>query len=99
MFARSGWKVLFLGTGALGANALSLPPHEMIEVRKMAFSRPGWRQKLHYLRFSLWIIASTLGWRPKFVYASDLLSCPIALVLSFFPGITVVYHEHDSPAP
>src|SRR5919106_452711 len=97
IFAREGWHVLFLGTGALGADALCFPPHERIEVRRMPFCPGGWRQKLHYLRFCLWVLGWTLRWRPRWVYASDPLSCPIALSLSYLPGLRVIYHEHDSP--
>jgi glycosyltransferase involved in cell wall biosynthesis len=31
------------------------------------------------------------------VYASDLLSCPVALLLTWFSGARLLYHEHDSP--
>jgi len=99
ILAREGWQVLFLGTGALGADALRFSPHERIEVRRMAFSRAGWRQKLHYVRFCLWVLFWTLRLRPQWIYASDPLSCPIAIVLSFFRRVKVLYHEHDSPQP
>src|SRR5206468_4227781 len=36
-------------------------------------------------------------WRPQWIYASDLLSCPIALTLKYL-GFPVLYHEHDSPS-
>ena len=42
-------------------------------------------------------MAWTLLWRPRWVYASDLLACPVTLLLSFLPGVQLVYHEHDSP--
>jgi glycosyltransferase involved in cell wall biosynthesis len=38
-----------------------------------------------------------LRWRPRWIYASDLFSCPAALLLSYLPGGRVIYHEHDSP--
>jgi glycosyltransferase involved in cell wall biosynthesis len=31
------------------------------------------------------------------VYASDTLACPVALALSFWPGLEIAYHEHDAP--
>src|SRR5438093_9862092 len=31
------------------------------------------------------------------VYASDPLSCPVALICTLLPGLRVLYHEHDSP--
>ncbi|MBW4646744.1 MAG: glycosyltransferase [Goleter apudmare HA4340-LM2] len=97
ILAQDGWKVIFLGIEAFGASALSFPSHANIEVHLMSFSRPGWIQKLHYLQFCISALISTLIYRNQWVYASDLLSSPVAYLLSFFPGINVVYHEHDSP--
>lgn len=97
ILANDGWQVLFLGTGSLGANELRFPPHERIQVRQMSFSPAGWRQKLHYLCFACWVLLWVIRWRPQWIYASDHLSTPVALVLSFLPGLSVVYHEHDSP--
>src|SRR5438094_4610293 len=81
ILAGEGWQVLFLGTGALGADMLRFAPHERIHVRQMRFSPAGWRQKLHYLQFCLWVIFWVLRWRPQWVYASDPLSSPITLLL------------------
>ncbi len=97
ILTKTNWHVLFLGTGALGADALCFPPHPNITVRQLPFCPAGWRQKLHYVQFALWVLAWTLRWRPQWVYASDHLSCPIAVLLSLLPGIRVIYHEHDSP--
>jgi glycosyltransferase involved in cell wall biosynthesis len=97
IFAREGWEVLFLGIPALGAESLSFPRHDRIKVRQISFCQAGWRQKLHYVQFCLWVLFSVLRWRSRWVYASDLMSCPVALILSFLPGFRVIYHEHDSP--
>ncbi|MDH3445593.1 MAG: glycosyltransferase [Deltaproteobacteria bacterium] len=97
ILARAGWHILFLGTRALGADALQFPHHERIEVRQLKFCPAGWRQKLHYLCYCLWVIFWTLRWQPRFIYASDPASCPIALLLSYLPYLKVIYHEHDSP--
>jgi glycosyltransferase involved in cell wall biosynthesis len=97
ILAREGWEILFLGAGAFGANALSFPPHPNITVRQQSFCPPGWQQKLHYAQFCLWVVFWTLRWRPKWVYASDFLVCPIALLLTFLPYTRLIYHEHDSP--
>jgi len=97
IIADAGWQVLFLGTGAYGASTLEFPSHPNVEVRKIPFCPAGWRQKLHYLAYCLWALWVTLLWRPDWVYASDLLSCPIALVVSWFLAAPVIYHEHDSP--
>ena len=92
-----GWKVLFLGTGALGADALRFPTHPNIVVRQLPFCPAGWRQKFHYVWFCFLVIGWAIRWRPQWIYASDLLSCPVTLLLSYFSDLQVVYHEHDSP--
>src|SRR5262249_55526928 len=97
ILAAAGWRVLFLGTGALGADPLTFPELPNIEVRRMPFCPAGWRQKLHYLTFCLWVVAVTIAWHPSWVYASDSLSCPVVVLLSCIPGLRILYHEHDSP--
>lgn len=97
ILAQEGWEVLFLGTGAYGASDLCFPPHPNISVQLMPFCPGGWRQKLHYLEFCLKALMWTLRWQPRWIYASDLLSCPIAVLLSWLPNVRVIYHEHDSP--
>ena len=97
ILAQAGCEVLFLGTGAAGADGLEFPPHPLINVRRMAFCPGGIRQKFHFATFCLWVLLTTLTWRPRWVYASDPLSAPVALMLTWIPGIRVVYHEHDSP--
>ena len=97
ILANDGWEVMFLGTGAAGANALKFPPHPQITVYQIPFCRPGWRQKLHYIRFCLWVLMWVLRWQPQWVYASDILICPLAHILTFLPQVKVIYHEHDSP--
>jgi glycosyltransferase involved in cell wall biosynthesis len=97
ILADAGWSVLFLGTGAWGANSLEFPPHPGIVVRRIPFCAGGWRQKLHYIRFCMWVMWTVLVWRPTWVYASDPLACPVVLTLAWIPGLKVLYHEHDSP--
>lgn len=97
ILANDGWQVLFLGTGSLGASELRFPTHERIQVRQMSSSPAGWQQKLHYLLFACWVLVWVLRWRPRWIYASDHLSAPAALLLSYLPGLHVIYHEHDSP--
>ncbi|WP_424099161.1 glycosyltransferase [Moorena producens] len=97
ILADEGWQVIFLGTGVLGASNLSFPPHPNITVRQLSFCLPGWRQKLHYIWFCIWVVGWTLRWQPQWVYASDLLACPISFLLSFLPNVQLIYHEHDSP--
>jgi glycosyltransferase involved in cell wall biosynthesis len=97
ILADGDWQVLFLGTGAFGADRLRFPPHPRIAVRQMPFCPAGPWQKLHYLGFILWLLTTALRWRPDWVYASDPLSCPAAVLLSYLIGVQILYHEHDSP--
>lgn len=97
LLADMDWQVMFLGIFAAENDVLRFPDHENIVVRQLPFSSSGLRQKLHYFWFSLWVVGWMLRWRPQWIYTSDLLACPVALPLSFLPGIRVVYHEHDSP--
>lgn len=97
LLADQGFSILFLGTDAL-ADSLTFPRHERVDVRLMSFRPGGWRQKVHYVRFALWVIATAASWRPSWIYASDPLSSPIALLLKQLLGMRVVYHEHDSPS-
>jgi glycosyltransferase involved in cell wall biosynthesis len=99
IFARSGWQLLFLGTESPTGDLMRFGDKCGIEVRLLPFCKGGWRQKLHYAWFNLWVAAWVIRWRPQWVYASDVLACPVALILSFLPGLKVVYHEHDSPSP
>ncbi len=97
ILARRDWQVLFLGIGAQGeANNLLFATHPNIKLRLISACPPGWQQKLHYIQFCLWALWWCLVWQPKVVYASDLFSCPIALIATFIPGIAVIYHEHDT---
>lgn len=97
ILADAGWQVLFLGIGAHGSDALRFPPHPDITVRRLSFQPSGWHQKLHYIWFTAWVLFWVLRWQPAWVYASDVLSCPVSLLVSYFPGLNVVYHEHDPP--
>ena len=98
ILADAGWEVLFLGTGAHGAaGALRLSDHPGIRFERMNFQNPGWRQKLHYLRFCLWVLWTVVRWRPQLVYASESFAAPAAWMAGRFPGVRVIYHEHDSP--
>ncbi len=97
ILANAGWEVLFLGTGLAAVNALRFPPHERIHVQWMKYSPPGWYQKLHYLFYMAWVLKQVGRWRPQYIYASDIWGCPIAWLLSFVPGLRIIYHEHDSP--
>jgi glycosyltransferase involved in cell wall biosynthesis len=97
ILADQDWEIRFLATGAYGAADLQVPPHKNIAVSKIGFMPAGLPQKLHFAFFHLWVILVALFWRPTWIYASDLLSSPSALLLKLI-GFHVVYHEHDFPS-
>ncbi|MES2606910.1 MAG: glycosyltransferase, partial [Pseudomonadota bacterium] len=97
LLAEAGWEVLFLGIAAAGGTVLEFAPHRNITVRRLEACAPGLKQKLHYLRFLLWCWWQVMHFRPAWVYASDVLSTPVALLLSMLPNIRLLYHEHDAP--
>jgi glycosyltransferase involved in cell wall biosynthesis len=97
LLAERGWDVLFLGIESWGSASLRFPDYRGIRVRQL--SRRQWRvQKLHYPMFFCWSMARILGNRTSWIYASDMMSCPVALAASLLFRIPLVYHEHDSPA-
>jgi glycosyltransferase involved in cell wall biosynthesis len=98
ILADSGWDVLFLGSGSSGqADSFQFQAHPHIRVRRWHYVRRGWRQKAHFSAFSLWVLWQCWRNRSAWIYASDLLACPAALLASRVLGCRVVYHEHDSP--
>lgn len=97
ILADKGWMVMFLGIHALGSSdEIELPLHVNITVRKRRYCAPGLRQKLHYAAFICWAVMAALWWQPRWIYASDLLGCPVATILQIL-RFHVIYHEHDHP--
>jgi glycosyltransferase involved in cell wall biosynthesis len=100
ILAAAGWDVLFVGSGVPGdADRLRFPAHPRVRVVQLAYQAPGWRQKVHYLRFALLAFAYALCWRPDWIYASDVFGCPALDVVQRLLGLRHLYHEHDSPNP
>lgn len=99
ILAAQGWQVLFLGTGAFGVESLTISQHPNIRCRQKRFCAPGWKQKIHYLWFSVWCVYWACRWRPDWIYASDLWSCIPSMLIHRMLGVPVVYHEHDAPVP
>jgi glycosyltransferase involved in cell wall biosynthesis len=95
LLAKRGWDVVFLGVRT--AHGFELPPASRVRSYRMKFVKGGWTQKLQYLAFFVWTLGWTLLWRPKWIYASDPLSCPVASWIRKLTGVRVLYHEHDSP--
>lgn len=98
MLAQEGWQVLFLGIRDKRVDPLQFPSHPKITVKHLNLCPPGWLQKFHYFWFCLWAIGWVISWRPQWIYVSDLLPCPLGLLLSHTPTLKTIYHEHDSPS-
>ncbi|MDB6118708.1 MAG: hypothetical protein JWO08_2489 [Verrucomicrobiaceae bacterium] len=99
IFIHHGWEAEFCGLRGLEGTTLELPRHPRISVRRMASSRPGLKQKLHYLIFTLWTVWRAWRFRPNWLYCSDAYSCAPGLLIHRLTGRQVIYHEHDTPAP
>jgi glycosyltransferase involved in cell wall biosynthesis len=99
IMANAGWDVLFLGTESFGScTTLTLPLDPRIRLEKLIPPPKGGLLKLHYLWFCVRILWKIFWWRPAWLYASDLLSCPPALLVSLLTGMRIILHEHDSPS-
>jgi glycosyltransferase involved in cell wall biosynthesis len=98
LLAESGAEVRMLGTRVRDTGALDVSPSKGIEVRLVNEAPEGWRLKAHYARYGTWVAREAAAWKPDWIYASDLLSTPIALAAAAITAARVVYHEHDAPA-
>lgn len=85
----------YLGVESKNTAHIKVPRHPNIRVYLMSEVAPGFAQKLHYLIYTLWTLLWILVWRPNWIYVSDLLGAPIALLAKQITGIKVLYHEHD----
>jgi glycosyltransferase involved in cell wall biosynthesis len=97
ILADNGWDVIFLGTINRTTEKLAFTPHERITVTLLPAVSSGWRLKLNYLLYTLWVCLRTILWQPKWVYTSDLLSAPVAFLLKGLLRRRLIYHEHDTP--
>lgn len=98
LLAESGAEVRMLGMRVRDTDPLEVRPSTGIDVRLMNDAPDGWRLKAHYARYGAWVAREAAAWKPDWIYASDLLSTPIALAAAALSRARVVYHEHDAPA-
>jgi glycosyltransferase involved in cell wall biosynthesis len=98
ILANADWDVLFFGKESFGSSSiLNLPPDPRIRQKKSS-SPAGGLLKLHYLWFCVRVLWQTFLWRPAWLYASDMLSYPAALLILMLTKTRVILHEHDSPS-
>jgi glycosyltransferase involved in cell wall biosynthesis len=100
IFADRNWEVLFVGTRSYGqSDTLDFEPHPRVTVKRLRYQAPGPFQKAHFFYFALVCLWSAVRNRPSYLYASDIYSTPVALVIATLTGIKVIYHEHDIAWP
>lgn len=92
------WQVRFAGLYGRNATQMEFPPFPRIEVCRMQTCQPGFKQKIHYMRYALWCVWHALLFRPDWLYCSEPLSALPARLIRALLGTRVLYHEHDTPA-
>jgi glycosyltransferase involved in cell wall biosynthesis len=97
LLAEAGCSVKMVGCASLNTEAMRIDSKNGVSVHLLRYNPPGVKQKIQYLWFAISVFTKVLGWRPSWVYASDLFSCPVASVLCYVPGLRIIYHEHDHP--
>lgn len=98
IMADSGWDVLVL-SAPHRETTLTLPAHAGIRVTAIR-RRPSYIvRKTDYLRYAAKAARLALQFRPDVVYASDVLGAWPGAIAARLADATLVYHEHDSPAP
>lgn len=99
LLAARGWDILKLGTREVLDREPPLPTCSRIQIKQMRRAREGWWLKVQYLMFLLWALYWAWWWKPRWLYASDPLSCPVAWIIEKLTKVRVLYHEHDLPGP
>jgi len=97
LLAERGWHVLQLGTYAADGKSQFPAAHSRIRIKRIRRVQNGWLLKLQYIMYFFWALFWVWRWKPRWLYASDLLSCPIAWLIQRLVTVGVVYHEHDEP--
>lgn len=98
MLADRGWTVHFFGADVRGVETLAFPHHPSIGVETMPVGGYGGSEQRRYAAFVARALAIAARVRPQWIYASEPLSCPVALTARTLLRRPVIYHEHDSPS-
>lgn len=98
MLADAGWRVLFAGIESFGVR-FKLREHERISTIRVSGRSGGAHGALKYVRFAIGTAVIARRFKPTWIYASDAMSAPAALLARKATGARVIYHEHDIPAP
>ena len=98
ILADTGWDVRFVAIESYGARGMKLRPHERISIAHIGGRSGGPGGLLKYAAFAARTARLAQRLRPAWIYASDALAAPAALLAAKLSGARVVYHEHDVPA-
>jgi len=95
---KAGWDVRYFGIQSEGQSK-RVTFSEPLAGRVILWKRqpPGFKQKLHFVAFTLMALWMAMRRRPAWVYCSDLMSCPAVWLIGRLTRCRVLYHEHDSP--
>lgn len=98
LLADAGCSVRMLGTSSDGAEVLGEPSHPRVRVERRPLPPAGLARRLHYAQFIASALREISRARPRWIYASDPFSTPIAVAAKRLGLARVVYHEHDAPS-
>ncbi|HEX8847958.1 MAG TPA: glycosyltransferase [Gemmatimonadaceae bacterium] len=98
VFADLGAEVRVLGASGLVTDTIAPRSDPRIDIRLISRVGSGVRQVVSYARFTVWAAYHLLRWRPRWLYVSDPFAAPVGIA-GWLLRITVLYHEHDVPAP
>lgn len=85
-----------MGIPPFGGKYLKFSDHQNIIVKRLRYQSGKIRKKIQYLIYGVWCFYWVFRFRPDWIYASDCMVTPIALLIKLFTGNKMVYHEHDS---
>lgn len=98
ILADAGWDVQFVAIEPYGARGLQLRHHERISVARIGRRSGGTAGLVKYAAFGARTARIAQRFQPDWIYASDALSAPAAMLVRQLTGARIVYHEHDVPA-
>jgi glycosyltransferase involved in cell wall biosynthesis len=98
LLAEAGCDVALVGIRRAG-DPLELACAGRVTADLLDAPATGWRQKAHYARFTARVLRWARRWRPDWLYVSDPLATPAALLAARACAAQVAYQEHDAPEP
>ena len=97
ILGEGGADVRIVGTRPLRGGDVPLAQHNRVRVT-LVREGTGVQQKLTYVRFTLIALWFVVRYRPSWIYVSDFLAAPAAVLATALSSAGVLYHEHDTPS-